>query len=74
MVQSKKHSLLETCCQTGTGFLVAFLLNYFCLPWFGYHPDVLQSIWMTLLFCSASIVRGYYLRRLFNWLHAREML
>lgn len=74
IIQKRKHSLLEACISTAIGFVLAYLFNYICLPLFGFYPSHGQIFWYTVIFTVLSIIRGYFVRRLFNWLHARELL
>jgi hypothetical protein len=40
------------------------------LPAFGHHITLAQNFWITCIFTVASVVRGYFVRRLFNRLHS----
>lgn len=73
-MQKRRHSLLEVCLSTAIGFGVAFTANIFFLPLFGWVPTVSENLALTGLFTIVSLIRGYYVRRLFNWLHAKELL
>lgn len=73
-MQSKRHSLLEACIGTSIGFGVAFAANFVVLPAFGYTPSVGENILITTFFTIISIVRSYFVRRLFNWLHWKDYL
>jgi hypothetical protein len=37
------------------------------LPLFGYPISVADSIYISILFTLISIIRGYVVRRYFNW-------
>lgn len=41
---------------------------------FGITPSFSQNMYATVLFTVISVVRGYYVRRLFNWMHVKEIL
>ena len=73
-MQKKKHSLLEACLSTAIGFGVAVLTNFLVLPLFGLPVTGSQSFWIGVVFTLVSAVRGYYVRRLFNWLHVKGIL
>jgi membrane protein implicated in regulation of membrane protease activity len=72
-VQTKKRSLLEVCCNVGTGILTAYLAwQYIVIPWakicrldlnclIGFHVVLIN-----LVFTVVSVVRGYLWRRIFN--------
>lgn len=74
MVQKKKHSLLESCASTALGFFIAYLTTILVLPLFGLRPSLSESFWITSIFTVISVIRGYYVRRLFNYLHHRGVL
>lgn len=73
-MQKKRHSLLEACIGTTIGYIVAFVLNYFVLRLWGWKPDFHDTFWITNIFTVASVIRAYYVRRLFNYLHVKELL
>lgn len=73
-MQKKRHSLLEALLSTAIGFGIAFAANFTVLPWFGYKPTVVENLLITTIFTIISVVRGYAVRRLFNWLHVRGIL
>ena len=72
--QRKTHSFLEACISTTIGFIVAFCANLIILPAFGYTPSFGENIILTCFYTVVSIIRGYFVRRLFNWLHVKELL
>lgn len=72
--QKPRHSFLEACIGTAIGYVVAFVLNYTVLRFWGFKPDIVDTFWITNVFTIASVIRGYYVRRLFNWLHVKELL
>ena len=74
IMQKKRHSLLEVCVGTAIGFIVAYLANWIVLPWFGLFPSHGEIFWITCVFTVISIVRGYFVRRLFNWIHLKGIL
>ncbi len=73
-MQKKHHSLLEACVSTSIGFVVAYATTITVLPLFGLRPTLSESFWITCIFTVISILRGYYVRRLFNFLHHRGIL
>lgn len=74
MSQKKKHSFLEACIGTAIGYVIAFTANLIILPFFGFKPSLHDNFWITNFFTAISVVRSYYVRRLFNLLHARGVL
>lgn len=74
MSQSKKHSLLESVINVLSGYGIAIITQYAVFPVFGIHMPLHEHLLMGLLFTVVSIIRSYYVRRLFNWLHIKEIL
>ena len=73
-MQKRQHSFLEACVSTSIGFGVAYLANWLVLPLFGFKASHGQIFWITVIFTGISIIRGYYVRRLFNLLHIKGIL
>lgn len=72
MQQSKRMSLAETVTSTCIGLVVSLASNCFIF-WFMHIPiSVGQNVSMTAFFTVISIVRGYFVRRLFNRLAVRK--
>lgn len=72
--QSKRHSLLEAMLGTFIGFWVAVLSQYIIFPVFGIKVAFSTHVYMGLFFTIVSIIRSYYVRRLFNYLHMNGIL
>ena len=72
-MQSKKHSLIETITSTAIGFIISLILVNIVLPLYGFDVKLGQSIAITVIFTVASIVRGYGVRRLFNYIHLKNI-
>lgn len=71
--QSHKHSVAEAVFSNIIAFGISYGINLLVLPWFRRElTDGEAALWLTLLFSVVSIVRGYLVRRLFNWLHIRQ--
>jgi hypothetical protein len=73
-VQKRRHSALETVVSTLIGLSVAFTANATVLPLFGYVPTVGENLQITAIFTVISLIRGYGVRRLFNYLHVKGVL
>lgn len=69
--QSRTHSALETLLSTFIGFSISVAANYFLLPIWGYSPSAADAIEIGILFTWISLLRGYAIRRFFNWIHTR---
>ncbi len=74
MKQSKIMSMVETCLNTAVGFGIAMLTQILVFPLFGYSPPLSTNFKIALIFTVVSIVRGYLLRRLFEFMHIRRKL
>lgn len=72
MKQSKLMSWVETCLNTGIGFVIAITAQLLVFPLFGFNPPLSTNLYIGLIFTVVSIVRGYVLRRLFEALHIRR--
>ncbi len=66
--QSKRWSLIETTIGVIIGFIVALLIQLAIFPLFGIATSFGENFTIALVFTVASIIRGYYVRRLFSWL------
>ena len=66
MRQSRGMSFIETCISTAIGFGVALLTQIIVFPWFGIQTSFLANIWIAVIFTVVSIIRGYFVRRVFN--------
>lgn len=69
--QNRKSSIIETIVSTEVGFLISLLLVNTVLPLFGFNPTPSESVDIALIFTLASLLRGYGIRRLFNYLDSR---
>lgn len=73
-VQKKRHSLLEAFLSTGIGFSIAYLVNLIVMPLFGFQITHGQNFLITCIFTVISVIRGYGVRRLFNFMQVRGIL
>ena len=67
-MQSKKMSLIETIVSVLIGYIVALLSQIVVFPLFDVEVSLIDNLLIGLLFTVISIIRGYYVRRLFNWI------
>jgi len=75
MTQKKHHSLMEVCLSTAIGFVISFLANLVVMPIvFGIHPSFSANMYATIFFTVISVIRGYYVRRMFNLMHMKGIL
>ncbi len=71
-MQSKRMSLIETISGTAIGFFVSLVLVNIVLPFYGFNVGMGQSLGITSIFTVASILRGYGVRRLFNFIYKKH--
>ena len=72
--QKKKHSFLETCLSTAIGYGIALATQIVVFPWFNIEVSHSQHLTIGLIFTVVSVVRGYFVRRLFNLIHLKGWL
>ena len=61
-------SLIETIVSVAIGYIVALLSQVVVFPLFDIEVSLIDNLLIGLLFTVISIIRGYYIRRLFNWI------
>jgi len=66
--QTRLGSLIESCINTGIGFVVSIALAMLVYPLFGASFTFAQNFWITVIFTVASVGRSYAVRR---WANAR---
>ncbi|PPC99627.1 MAG: hypothetical protein CTY35_03565 [Methylotenera sp.] len=71
--QKKRHSFAEAALGTFIGFFVALIVGFLIYPHLDMHAHT-GIVTATSVFTVLSVVRSYYVRRFFNWLHEREIL
>lgn len=65
-MQSKYHSLIETCTNTAIGYVVAILSQLAIFPMFDIEVSFNDNLLIGAWFTAVSLVRGYVLRRWFT--------
>jgi hypothetical protein len=71
MKQSRRMSMIETIAGVAIGFVVSVAASFVVYPWFGHAFTLAQNVGITIIFTVLSIVRGYAVRRAFNWIGGR---
>lgn len=71
MTQSRRHSLLESLTNTAVGFLISLMTWIIVAYAYGIKMTWAKNLSITGIFTVVSIVRGYCLRRIFNWWSGR---
>lgn len=69
MGQSAWVSFVEAVLNILIGCSIALATQIIIFPWFGIHISFSDDLWITAIFTVVSLVRSYFLRRLFNKLH-----
>tara|TARA_R110002050_G_scaffold204275_1_gene339487 strand:- start:1775 stop:1987 length:213 start_codon:yes stop_codon:yes gene_type:complete len=65
-MQTKKQSLIETISGVFIGLVISFLIQVVIYPAMGIRVTLSQNLFITSVFFMVSVVRGYFVRRLFN--------
>ena len=66
-MQTKKQSLIESITNVVIGYIVAVISNAAILPLFGVNLAFSDSMLIGVWFTGISLIRGYCVRRYFNW-------
>lgn len=73
MSQSRKMSMFEIVTSTGIGLVLSLISNVIIFHAMGKEMTLGENIQMTMYFTVISIVRGFGVRRLFNWMDERKV-
>jgi SNF family Na+-dependent transporter len=71
MEQRRRVSLIESTCNTLSGYVIGFVAGLVIFPAFGHRFEHDELAGITLVYTGLSIARGYFWRRAFNWTHKR---
>lgn len=71
MSQPKRMSWFETIASTAIGYSVALATQLIVFPLMSIPVRLDQNLAIGAIFTVVSIIRGYCVRRLFNWLHVK---
>ena len=66
MKQTKQKSFIESVIQTIIGLGTSILIQVILYPMMGIPVTFTQNLIITLVFFTVSIVRGYFVRRIFE--------
>jgi hypothetical protein len=70
-MQTKRQSMVEAFVGTVFAFFTGVAIGQWVIyPLFNIHPSIWTNIHMTIWFTAFSMVRAYFTRRVFNWLHS----
>lgn len=70
-MQSKRQSALEAVTNTAIGFVGSYLLTVLCMMYVHLNAAA-QSLLIVVLCTVWSLVRGYYVRRFYNYRHMKQ--
>ena len=70
-LQTKKMSLIETIVSVTIGYIIALVSQLIIFPVFNIQVSLTDNLLIGLFFTVVSIISGYYVRRLFNWINFR---
>jgi branched-subunit amino acid transport protein len=73
-MQHKRHSFLEAVLGTAIGFLIALCAQLLIFPQFGIEASMETNLSIAGIMTVVSIIRSYFVRRLFNHLHTKGIL
>lgn len=73
-MQQKKHSLLEALLGTSIGFAVALAAQLVIFPAFGIITSMETNLSIAGIMTLVSVIRSYFVRRFFNYLHTTGIL
>lgn len=68
--QTRRQSLVETCSNTAIGFLGSLLITWLCMHYSQLSIEM-TSLLIVILCTAWSLIRGYYVRRVFNSLSTK---
>lgn len=71
-MQSKKMSLIETLSSVAIGYIISLAAQMIIFPIFKIEVSFEDNLLIGLFFTAVSIIRGYYVRRLFNWIKIKK--
>jgi hypothetical protein len=66
MAQSKRGSLIEAVTNTVVGYALAVATQFAVFPIYGLQVGVVENLGLGLAFTAVSLIRSYFLRRLFD--------
>ena len=65
-MQSRQMSLVEAITNVLVGYGIAVATQAMVFPWFGLSATLGENLKIGLIFTVASLLRSYFLRRMFN--------
>ena len=71
-MQTKSNSLTEVLTNVSLGFVMYWSASFIIFPLFGYEPTVNKVTGITMIHTVLAVVRGYCVRRYFNYFNKGE--
>ena len=68
-MQTRRQSIIETAVSVTIGYMVALASQIAIFPLFGIHATLSDNLLIGAWFTVISVIRGYAVRRFFNWMH-----
>jgi hypothetical protein len=72
--QTKRGSVMEVLLNIAIGYGISYTANAMILPMYGFTISHAQNLQIGVIFTAISVVRGYYVRRLFNYLWVKGII
>ncbi len=72
-MQTKLFSFIETITNVVIGFVIALIAQIIVFPMFDINISIRDDLIISAIFTVVSIIRGYTLRRIFNYFVMRQM-
>jgi hypothetical protein len=70
--QSRRASAIEALAGTVTGFVLSVWLQRLLFPSLGHDLSLIDNALVATAFTGLSLLRGFLLRRVFNWLEQQR--
>ena len=67
-MQTRRQSMTETAVSVTIGYLVALASQSGIFPLFGIYATMTDNLLIGAWFTAISVIRGYAVRRFFNWM------
>ena len=71
-MQSQKGSLIEAISGTSIGLITSFIISVITYPLLGIEVSLGENLILTGIFFIVSIIRSYFVRRLFNKIFKKD--
>jgi hypothetical protein len=69
-MQTKMQTVVEVVCSTIFAYCISVGIQNLLYP----HSSFMYNVGTTAIFTVVSLIRSYFTRRFFNWLHSRNVV